>query len=199
LFVNLAQPKVTENLSKLSKANSELATINSRIQVLREFSTEDIVTENVFALALTDKNPSAAKVLKIRSDLAKYELILKSVESRLPVEFMETTQKADIIYQFETTNPTSLISFLKEASTTVPISTLDEIKLTKTDELYKVEVRSPIYWAPYPKELPKLTEPLTSLNEEEVELLSKILNYSAPTVEVVEANDQNTSRENPFD
>lgn len=73
-----------------------------------------------------------------------------------------------------------IINFANSIKTISPNVWIDDTELSFTGETLRASINVVSYWAPFPTKIPALTEPITSIDVAEKEILSKISTYSQP-------------------
>jgi hypothetical protein len=92
---------------------------------------------------------------------------------------------------------TSLKSFLTTLSQSIPLSTIDSLRIsTESTVSSKISLSIGYYWSELPTKLPELESPIKSLTSEEIQLLSNLANFKKPS-QALQSLPSTTTSETP--
>lgn len=197
-LINYYVPQIKLKYSKLNESKIMVNTLTERVELLKVFrdGVLDDKSEQIYTV-LPDKNSSAFLITQLRQDLERENLKLSSVD--VVAESGENDiKKTSVTYEFESDNFTKPLALALALKDTAPVSTVEEIKVTKdVSNKINTELKTFIYWADLPESLPSLSEPVVKLSNEDQQILDRVLRYRFPSLDDVRP-ELNASRKNPF-
>ena len=117
---------------------------------------------------------------QLKSLASKDGLVLSKLVSK-----NSGTGVSDLIFTsttFEATGDESLITtFLKDIETMAPITLVNNINSSLNNGIATSNIVTNTYWAPYPKIISTITEPVTDMTSVEKETLTKTQELTSPT------------------
>lgn len=120
--------------------------------------------------------------------LALYQLRASAVNSGLVLSNLKVVSGAGtgdfsaVSFSFDLEGPLQqVLDFVNLTKNIAPNVWIGKTKLDFMGDVLKAGIDINSYWAPYPAKMPALTEPITSLDDSEKEILAKISSYSRPS------------------
>lgn len=182
---------------QIADAEQKNAILSSRLTTLQEIRDDVSGNVNVASIAVPPQNPSilVTNVLKTsaaENSVALSHLSIIAISSNTPAEGAVQDPLAVDLYEvtFEAAaeSYSSLSTFINSLSNTKPLLTLTSVVVEKVTSGTGVvaQVKLNAYSSPFPSELPALDQPLSSLSQEEEEILAILETYKAPAISTSE-------------
>ncbi len=185
------------------KTLSERMVLQERANTLQEANVkfDDTTTRNL-ALALPPKDTALYIAAQIRN-----QANLKEVETEgiLIDASMSIDEKKSAASQVNVNfslrgSYENVASFLDSLILSLPVINFDSLDLSQNNNEVEGNIRLIAYSAPYPENLPAITNPLTGVTPSEQQIVDNINNFQKPNIS--QANDvvplENPERQNPF-
>jgi hypothetical protein len=184
LVINFGVPRVTDVRSKISSAQTLDATLTQKLSILQSFAQNPAANSvNAAVTALPTTNPSAVVISQLKNTTSCCGVILSNVKSG-----GSSTGSTGTAVQITNTNflvvgpRDSVTNYLKNVELIAPISVINSVKINENGGLTSATVSLLSYWAPYPKTIPSVTQPITDLTSSEKLILSQIGSLTQPAV-----------------
>lgn len=199
-LVKAGYPSIKRNLSDIEDLKKSRNTLSARVSVLREFGSGVLADKNdLVYTAFPDRNPASYAVSQMREAISGIGGQITDIKSSLTVKLEDGIEKSEITYSFESADLSTILRTMSDLDNYAPVSTITEVSIKEIGGgKYSVEATVPTYWALLPTGLPSLDQPVNDLTIEDVELLSKILQYKFPTFVNLAPDGANSDRQNPF-
>lgn len=165
---------------ELSKASKDENILKSKLDVLSTSEASALKDTNFAVSFLPGENPALLDLSALRESASTLGLLISNLKvgagSKDASGFMKISISFDAAAPLE-----QIINFANLVKTSSPNIWIDEIDLSFVGDLSQASINMTSYWSPYPTKIPALTEPITSLNPSEKEILSKISSFSQPS------------------
>ena len=190
-------------LNKLSNQKSEIKKIEKNINVLKQkqetlVKVKETLSEDMkfFSSALPDSNPALSIIYQIKNRSIENGLIINNIKSGGESK-LKKFSKVDLSFDMEG-NLINIISFIKLTQSFSPIFTIEKLELNQFGSFYKASVATRGYWAPLPKKIPAVNQPLSDFTDEEIKIITKISNLIVPNF-FYGVSQESVGKENPFE
>lgn len=194
-MVKIGLPQIGKQSQALSNAEKNERILAQKEATLRDISGTVLSQAESASVALPEKNPALITLSQLRLLAGNSGVILKNIKVGTGAE---EASLFNVGISFDAEGPlSSVLDFLGSVKNISPITSVQRVKMTQIGSLLNAETSLKGYWSPFPKSLPALTEPITSLTSSDKDTLDKILALTPPTFSEV-APGEPTLRENPF-
>lgn len=188
--------KISEARNNVAKAQRDQTVLQQKLSILGNV-TGDLGNQAAsVAVALPDTNPSVLVISQIRTLGSKNSVDISNLKSGGEVEDPSGLLRVDISFD-ATGGRIPVLNMIQALSGVAPISLVDKIKLTETNQVARASVTVKSFWAPLPTQLPALTEQINDLTDVEKKTLSDVATLSQPVFSVVPAA-KTGGKANPF-
>lgn len=185
LFVlvgNFGLPKIANLRNQISDAQNLKASLTQKLGVLQTFSGSPASSEITAAsAALPNSDPSPVIVSQLQNATSCCAVVISEVKSGSAAVGSSALLTVGTTFQVVGTRD-GVINFLKYIQTLAPISIVTGVKLSETSGVDTASVSMISYWAPFPKVIPSVNQPITSLSTVEEQILSQVATLVQPTV-----------------
>lgn len=188
--------KISSQLKQLKDARKIESTLQEKINLLQQMGGAVLSQSDLTVIALPENNPALIMLIQLNSLADKYALAITEKQVSMPLEAQGGLSKATIT--FKTGGELlQLTDFIKGMRSLAPLSTLDEVSISKEAGVLTAEAKISVYFGKFPEELPPLTQPIKALTDGEELIFEKILGLTKP--EFIELSPTEPGiREDPF-
>lgn len=194
----IALGQIRQERQELDAAMRDETVLEQKQQVLTDISGNVLSFVNASTDALPDKNPSLTMISQIKQLASQRLLVISDLNIGRAVEEGSLFK---VQLQFDVDGDlTQVTAFVRDLAGVAPLSRLESVNLNQSGDLVRASVSVVVYSAPFPEELPPLTEPLSDLTNNEEEVLGILSGLQAPPFSTGVSPSQPTGeRTNPFE
>jgi len=182
---------------QISEAKKTQSVLSNKNIVLRTISQVSEAGSSAALIALPKSNPSLQVVSQLKSLASANAVVMDTVKSSAPVD-----TSGDLVYvttSFNLKGPRdSILSFVKSVENLAPITYIEKIGLSEDGGSIEAVISVKTYFAPLPKTIPTITQPITDLTSTEKSLLSEITGLTQPAFTEVTFATSGAINANPF-
>lgn len=189
----------------LQKENDALSL---KLEDLKKLDTSLLNKSETVIMALPSSNNSSIALSNIkniisdnRSEVTKVNLKVNETEN---TEKKETEQEskeklsyADVSIEMTSLDFQSIISIFDKIYSSLPLITIKSAEFTQEKDQVRGKITFNNYWSELPTLMPKISEPIDSLNDENLGLLNEISGYQIPQASIFDPT-RDDLRINPF-
>lgn len=165
---------------QMAKATKEGNILKSKLDILSSNSQSVASDAGASAAYLPGENSALQVLSQLRANAQTYGILISNLKvnpgAKDPSGFMKTTISFDVQGDLS-----QIIDFINTTKISSPNTWIDSTELNFTADTLHATVSISSYWAPFPTKIPALTEPITSLDASEKEILLKISGYERPS------------------
>lgn len=166
-----------EELTKITKSENILKTKLDTLSVNQEEVTANV---NYASSFLPGENPALLLLYQLKTSAAGSGLTI--TDFKVGAETKDVNNFMKVALALETVGPfEQIINFANSIKTISPNAWIDNTELSFTGETLRASINVVSYWVPFPTKIPPLTDPITSIDTAEKEILTKISKYSQPS------------------
>ena len=201
--------RITLTRLRLEKTRKDARVLQQKQLFLQEITDQAQVQSEAATLALPERNSALLTMAQLRNlaekNIVSLENMATGSQEKSEGEVTAVVISFDAIGRLE-----RVLEFLSSIQGAAPLARLDNVKMTQqTQDSTIVTASLKAYWAPFPEQIPALTEPVQQLTAEEQEILTQLLALTPPPffattrVPTIPTLDQTqpqapTQRANPF-
>lgn len=180
---------------------AERLVLQDRANTLQETNSKfDDSTTQKLALALPSENTALYVAAQIRDQASQKEVETESILIDATVgNTIGSTSQINVNFNLKGSYE-NVVSFLDGIILSLPVVNFDSLELSQNNDQVEGNVRLLAYAAPYPENLPPITNPLTGVTPSEQQIIDELNEFQKPTVS--HSNDvvplENPGRQNPF-
>ena len=188
--------QISAEIIKLREAKSAVVQLEEKEGLLKRIQGVVLSQADASVIALPDKNPGLIMLSQLNASSETKQVELKEKNIRIGGGINKTLPGALISFKTESDLAT-VLGFLKEIKALAPVSNLEQINISQDEGVFSVTTELIVYWSDFPTEIPKVSEPVTSLSPSEQALLDEITKLVKPQF-IEFAPSAPSVRENPF-
>lgn len=181
---------------------SDRLTLQERANTLREANVQfnDVTTQKL-VLALPAEGTALYVAAQLRSLASQKEVFMQNLVIDAPVLASATQTIPQIYVDFSLSGSyDNVVGFLDELILSLPVINFESLELAQNDQTVEGTIRLIAYSAPYPTELPAITNSISGVSPEEQQIVDQVNGFRAPSLaradEVLPI--ENTERQDPF-
>lgn len=188
--------QITGLRSKISAAKKTESVLSQKYNVLKSVAVVAASGSNQTLAALPKDNPAVMLQSQVKSIAASNLLVIDSLKS---IGVSSTSDLSSVTTTIELNGPKeAIIAFIRAMDTIAPITTVDKVSFSETGASVKAEIGLRTYYAPLPKTIPTVTQPVVDLTASEKALLTQISSLTQPTFSDILVATQSALNPNPF-
>jgi len=196
LAIRIGFGRIGQQREEVEVAGRDESTLSQKESVLRAVQGTVPTYVTTVAASLPEKNPSLSMIAQLRTLASSNGLLMQNIKIGSAVPSGDLSM-VDIAFGLEGA-PVQVVSFLNSIKNLAPVSTIEKAKVNQSGLGTRADVTVRVYYSPFPKTLPSLTEPVRELTEEERSSLTRLSSLSLPAFTTLQAQPAGV-RENPFD
>lgn len=197
LLITFSLKQINAIRSKIASNTKIESQLRQKVQTLE--TVEDVLSEGSTFLDIV--LPSKGSVLYGLSQIKAQSLIfgvsLSSLKTGTQIPVEGGVNKASISFEVEG-DEQSIYAFLGSFSKLLPLTSVDKVSLSKSENSARANVTLNVYSSELPKKIPALTEPIKELSKEEITLLKELSTYAMPQFVEPNATQINSTKTDPF-
>lgn len=195
VVVRLAITQIPAQKNKVAVQLSREQALRQKTELLKSIEPEAPNQAQLISFVLPSQNSSFIAISQIKLLAAQNLIVLTNL--KIGGEIKESgLSSSDISFDGEGTLPSAL-NLLKGINNVSPLMVIEKVQINQSQNIARATVRLKVFWAELPKTLPKITEPIKDLTNEEKEILTRVFKLTPPEFVLLEpeAPRENT---NPF-
>lgn len=165
--------------AEIASAESEVEKLSDKLTTLQEISAIIIPYSERAVVALPHINSGYLVLAQIRSEAAELEVSLNNISLNSTDQSMEDLDEIDVSFE-AAGNLESVSTFVENLSFLLPVMNFKSVEIEERQGYVEAGVSLVSYWSPFPKELPPVTEPVSSLSSQEIKILNNLSVYNEP-------------------
>ncbi|MBI4157838.1 hypothetical protein HY502_03250 [Candidatus Woesebacteria bacterium] len=163
---------------KFSEQIKKEETLRQKSEILKSLESAVLEQADLTSFAIPNKNSSFAVVSQLNKLAQENSVLITNL--RIGTETKEANlSSSDLNFDVEGVSP-SVLNFLQGIAGIAPITLTDKVQVNESLGVTRATVRLKAFWAEFPATLPAVSEAVSDLTPEEVEILSKIVNLTPP-------------------
>lgn len=180
--------------------NSESKAIEEKLKIKVSVlqSVSQIITGDTTFLDVVVPNKVAVLygLNQIKNQAIKANLFISNIRTSVQSSENNGVSKSSISFDVEGPEP-SIYEFFNSFSKTLPLITVDKVKITGTSDISRATATFGVYTAKLPKTIPSVESSINELTEDEKNLLMELTTYVLPEFTEPQV-DATQAREDPF-
>jgi len=165
---------------RLERTRKDAEVLQLKQLFLQEVTDQAQVQSEAATLALPERNSALLAMAQLRNLAEKNIVSLENVTAG--GEEKSKGDVATVVISFDAIGRQErVLEFLSSIQGSAPLARLENVKMTQqTQDSTIVTASLKAYWAPFPEQIPALTEPIQQLTVEEQEILAQLLTLTPP-------------------
>lgn len=182
LFVTVGRfgiSKVSDLRSQITQGQVEQTILTQKLNLLQELSSVATQGTGFAIIALPSDNWSLTVISQLKILAGGNGVTLSSIKSGSATTNQLGLSEADISFTAEGARA-QIIFFIKGIAEIAPITSVDKIRFAESTGTVKADITVKSYWAPLPKTIPAVDQPMTDLTSVEKQTLTQISSLTQP-------------------
>lgn len=202
VVINFFWQRISLTRDKIAVSQSQKNVLDDRYVTLQGSVLEAKESSNLVSFALPESSPAISILSHLNRLSVKYEVVLDGL-SISKGAFSEDTSINSLSVNFDITGGyNSIYGFISDLSQIAPITNLSSLEMENDQDgnlLARVQLVG--FYAPFPTELPPLTEALEDFTDEEKGTLNFIGQFEKPVFaeNIEDLSNIDAGKENPFE
>lgn len=197
IVARLLLSRVSPLTEEINVSEGQQDALSQKLSALTQINPSDLSKSEAAYIALPPQNPSATVIAQLKKLAIDRNITLDTITvsgSDTDAEIASGT--IEIKGEGENGN---IFSFLRDLEGLAPLINVDRTKLTSvTSDATQMQLTVHTYWAKFPEKLPAITESISGLSDEEVNVLTKLASLTPPTFTQLSPTASEAGRTNPF-
>jgi len=182
LVANFGLPKIADVRNQVSTAQNLKTSLTQKLGVLQSFSQNPAVNNvSAASIALPSSDPSPIIVSQLRNATSCCAVTLADVKAGSSALGSSTLSTVGTTFQVVGTR-SGVIDYLHYIQTIAPISIVNSVRISESAGVDTANVIMVSFWAPFPKVIPSISQPITNLTNSEIAVLNQVASLVQPTV-----------------
>jgi Tfp pilus assembly protein PilO len=199
-FVIAAQlivSRISPLRDQITTSSEQETALRAKLATLSSIDSKILEQSDTAYVALPDQNPAAVVMSQVRKVAANNSLSITSVSASAINSTTDlSTAAVEIKARGEVANLFAFVAALKNLA---PLINIDRTKIVVIPEgKAELQISVNTYWAAFPQKLPALSQPIEGLSEDEVNLLSKLIELQKPDFARLTPSAPSEPRQDPF-
>jgi Tfp pilus assembly protein PilO len=199
LFILLFTIGVNQVRSLIDKNNGlkvTQTTLSQKVAVLQKVSTIISGDTTFLDVVIPSKGAILYGLSQVKNQAAGNTLLLSNIKTGAQSDEKGGVSKATITFDAEG-QASSIYQFLNSFSKSLPIMTIDKVKISNSGSSLRATISLGVYSAELPKTIPSVSSNTAQLTTDEMNLLKELVTYTLPIF--VEPKPQDTpAKSDPF-
>lgn len=170
--------KISEMRARVQKSQSNVDAFTSKLSVL-ESVDESLSRTNFVLSALPSRNSSIVVVSQLKILAGEQGIFLTNIKGGSEIKDPNGFSRVDITFDALGVRP-QIMAFAESISTIAPLTLLDKIKINESGGGVRANIQVKSYWSELPKSLPSTTDQLSTLTNDEKNLIVEIAKLNQP-------------------
>jgi hypothetical protein len=184
---------IYSKVSELKDTETKLATKLDVLESVESMLSQDI---NFIDIALPSRSSIIYGLAQVKKIASQNSVVISNLKAGSLILEDGGISKYSINFDAEGQDG-DLQKFLMSFYNSLPIMSLDKVKIDKTSSLTRSTVSLYVYFADLPEKIPAISEPVNGLSASEIEMLNELSSYIQPDFFDPKPN-SSESRTNPF-
>ena len=165
---------------KVNRSLKDVKVLQQKQIFLQEVTDQTQVQSEAATLALPERNPALLAMAQLRNLAERHFVSLENVAAG--GEEKSGGEVATVVISFDAIGRLDrVLDFLASIQKSAPLARLDNVKIAQqSQETSIVTANLKAFWAPFPQQIPAITEPVKQLTQEEEEVLSQLMQLMLP-------------------
>ena len=195
-IVKNGMERITIKLEELDNLESTVITLQEKVDILREI--EGIILSHADTSVVAVPQDNSTLIMLTHLSSVANEKLVQIINKKTQSQQIGEEGLASAKININTTSDfNSILDYLMNLDDLAPLSTIDEVDMSKNGENTSGNLALSVYWGDFPTRIPAITEPIINLTAEEEDLINRLAKLKRPDfIELVPTAP--TNRENPF-
>lgn len=196
IFAKVAISFLSEANDGLTKTKEEVATLIQKEATLKEISEGILPISEVTLVAVPGANPALSVSAQLRSLAYSHLVSFSGVTVSAPI-LDGNLSKVAISFAVSGGVP-NIVNFFSKTGETLPLLVFDNLSIKNSFLATEGTANISVYWANLPSSIPGVSQLVSPLLPEDIELIGKLGGRERPTFIQIPAQAPSLSRPDPF-
>lgn len=196
--VLLGKDIIISEWNKYKNNQNNKVIFESKKEVLSNVSSQVFNKSELVAIAMPDKNPVLWVISQLKNYLSENSnVLIKSLAVDIGEKNLTDINTLLVRIEIEAKDISGVLSMIDYLQKVLPITKVSDVSTEIGDLNVKSKVIILVYWSEYPTKLTNITESISSINQDEMEILNFVAQLKPPVFKVLSPSVPSI-RENPF-
>lgn len=183
--------------TKTNESKKNISSLNNKISILESVSTVIAGDTTFLDIVIPSASSSLYAISQIKNQALLNNLLVANIKAGNPVPSVSNVTKTIISFDLEG-EPESTYNYLRSFKKMLPLMSLEKVKISSVDGIYKTNVSLAVYTSDLPKKIPSITSDANKLTDTELNILKELVNYTLPIFIKPSPSEVDTPKEDPF-
>lgn len=182
LFISVGKfgiGKISDLRNEITEGNNTVATLTQKLNILQSISATVAQGSAQASVALPDTNPSLVVISQLKSLAVSNGLAVSGVKSATGPINPSGLGEASITFTVDGPRD-AVFAMLAATANMAPIMVLDKVKISESAGALRADAVVKSFWAPLPRSIPAVTQPIKDLSQAERQILTDIQSLTQP-------------------
>jgi len=171
--------QISKIRSQIKSAEKSESILTDKLSILRSVAQTSATGANSVLFALPKSNPALQTISQLKVLASQNLVVLSDVKSTAGISSSSDLSSVNVSFVLTGTRE-QIISFIKGLDTIAPVTFVSKMDLSELAGVNVANVTTKTFYAPLPKTIPTVTQPITDLTPSEKDQLVKILGLTPP-------------------
>ena len=188
--------RVVSRLTELRELGKTEKLLQNKVDVLRNIPEGILDKADVALIVLPESNAATYSVAQIRKLIVEYNFTINKIDTKIQGN-KEGSEKALITFEISYDDELRLMELLGKIQSIAPLTRIEALIVKTINNVGVAEIELVTYGLDLPSQLPAITEPIVSLNENEIDTLDLMSGLTMPQTTKLDKKEF-INRNNPF-
>jgi hypothetical protein len=171
--------KISTQRAELQKATKNETILTQKQQVLQTLEDNILSYTDTAIVAMPDKNSSLIALSQLKTLAERNALSLSEIKIGSKTSDKSGTFKTTILFEVEGAL-FQVLNYLISTKSFAPLSVVNRVDITQAGGVIRASVSLTVFWVPLPTKLPAISEPVTELSANEINLITELSSLEQP-------------------
>lgn len=171
--------KISTQRAELQKATKNETILTQKQQVLQTLEDNILSYTDTVIIAMPDKNPSLMALSQLKTLAERNAISLSEIKVGSKTSDKSGIFKTTILFEVEGAL-FQVLDYLISTKSFAPLSVVNRVNITQAGGVIRASVSLTVFWVPLPTKLPAISEPVTELSANEINLITELSSLEQP-------------------
>jgi hypothetical protein len=171
--------KISTQRAEFQKATKNETILTQKQQVLQTLEDNILSYTDTVIIAMPDKNSSLMALSQLKTLAERNAISLSEIKIGSKTSDKSGTFKTTILFEIEGAL-FRVLDYLIATKSFAPLSVVDRVDITQAGGVIRASVSLTVFWVPLPTKLPAISEPVTELSANEINLITELSSLEQP-------------------
>lgn len=182
LAISFLYTQITKIRGQISELNTTKEALQKKYDTLSSVETIVPVGMDIMEMILPPRTPVIYALNQIKNIALERQVTISDIKAGTTVQDSDGISKNSLSFSVEG-GTQEIFSFLKIIERSLPLMKINNIDVISSNTSFsRMDVSLFTYSAKMPERIPALTAPISGLDQKDIEILTSLLQYRAPTI-----------------